>query len=80
MGTVVVIQKRILRLCEERGMTINRLAYVSGLPPSSIKNILYGKSQNPKILTVKKLCDGLNITLGEFFDTKEFNELPQEIK
>lgn len=80
MGTVAVIQKRILRLCEERGMTINRLAYVSGLPPSSIKNILYGKSQNPKVLTVKKLCDGLNITLGEFFSTREFNELSQEIK
>lgn len=80
MGTVSVIQKRILHLCEERNMTINRLANVSGLPPSSIKNILYGKSQNPKILTVKKLCDGLNITLGEFFDTKEFNALPQEIK
>lgn len=80
MGTVAVIQKRILRLCEERGMTINRLAYVSGLPSSSIKNILHGKSQNPKVLTVKKLCDGLNITLGEFFSTREFNELPQEIK
>jgi len=50
------------------------------LPPSSIKNILYGKSQNPKLLTIKMICDGLGITLGEFFNTPEFDSLEQEIK
>ena len=50
------------------------------LPPSSIKNILYGKSQNPKLLTVKMICDGLDITLGEFFSTEEFDCLEQEIR
>jgi hypothetical protein len=53
---------------------------MSGLPPSSIKNILYGKSQNPKIVTIKILCDGLGITLGEFFSTSEFDKLEQEMK
>ena len=61
-------------------MTINKLATVCALPPSSIKNILYGKSQNPKLLTIKMLCDGLELTLGEFFSTPEFDSLEQEIK
>ena len=60
--------------------SINRLAALCALPPSSIKNILYGKSQNPKLLTIKLLCDGLGITLGEFFSTPEFDTLDQEIK
>ena len=55
-------------------------ATVCALPPSSIKNILYGKSQNPKLLTVKMICDGLDITLGEFFSTEEFECLEQEIR
>ena len=60
-------------------MTINRLASVCALPPSSIKNILYGKSRNPKLMTIKLICDGLGITLGEFFSTEEFDALEQEI-
>lgn len=48
--------------------------------PSSIKNILYGKSENPKLLTIKMICDGLELTLGEFFRTPEFDTLEQEIK
>ena len=64
----------------DRDMTINRLATVSALPPSSIKNILYGKSQNPKLLTIKMLCDGLGITLGEFFSTPAFDALEQELQ
>ena len=68
------------QLCEARNMSINRLATVCALPPSSIKNILYGKSQNPKLLTVKMICDGLDITLGEFFSTEEFDCLEQEIR
>ena len=47
---------------------------------ASLKNILYGKSQNPKILTIKLLCDGLGITLGEFFSTPEFDALEQELQ
>ncbi|MBE6587678.1 MAG: helix-turn-helix transcriptional regulator [Ruminococcaceae bacterium] len=80
MDTVTVIKNRILQLCGERDISINKLATVCGLSPSSLKSILYGKSQNPKILTIKIICDGLGITLAEFFDTDEFNGLEQEIK
>ncbi len=80
MNTTLAIRNRILQLCDERNITINKLANLSALPPSSIKNILYGKSHNPKIVTIKMLCDGLNITLGEFFSTSEFDNLEQEIK
>ena len=67
MDTVTAVRNRILALCGEREITINKLATISALPPSSIKNILYGKSQNPKLITIKMICDGLGITLGEFF-------------
>lgn len=80
MTTVEAVRNRILQLCEARNMSINRLATVCALPPSSIKNILYGKSQNPKLLTMKMICDGLDITLGEFFSTEEFDCLEQEIR
>jgi len=80
MNTVTVVRNRILQLCQERNITINKLANLSALSPSSVKNILYGKSQNPKIVTIKLLCDGLGITLAEFFDTPEFNSLEQEMK
>lgn len=80
MDTVAAVRNRILALCGERSITINKLATLCGLPPSSIKNILYGKSQNPKLLTIKRICDGLGITLGEFFSTPEFDALEQEIQ
>ncbi len=80
MNTVDAVRNRILALCGEYEITINKLAALSALPPSSIKNILYGKSQNPKLLTIKMICDGLGITLGEFFNTPEFDELEQEVK
>lgn len=79
MDTIAAVKNRILQLCGERDISINRLATLSALPPSSLKNILYGKSQNPKILTIKLICDGLGITLGEFFATPEFDALEQEI-
>ena len=80
MTVAVAVRDRILRLCDQRNITINKLATISALPPSSIKNILYGKSRNPKLLTIKMICDGLGLTLGEFFATSEFDALEQEIK
>ncbi len=80
MTTISAIRSRILRLCAERGISINKLATLSALPPSSIKNILYGKSKDPKILTIKKMCDGLEISLIEFFNSPEFEDLEQEIQ
>ncbi len=80
MDTITAIKERILHLCNERDISINKLATLSALPPSSVKNILYGRSVDPKILTIKKMCDGLDITLAEFFSTPEFDTLEQEIK
>ena len=80
MDTITAIKNRILFLCGERNISINKLATICGLPPSSIKNILYGRSSDPKILTIKKICDGLDITLADFFTSSEFETLEQEIK
>ncbi|MBE6925351.1 MAG: helix-turn-helix transcriptional regulator [Ruminococcaceae bacterium] len=80
MDTVTAVKNRILELCGKHDISINKLATICALPPSSIKNILYGKSQNPKLITIKMICDGLGITLAEFFNTPEFNTLEQEIK
>ena len=74
------VKNRILELLGEKQMSIHKLAMESAVAPSSIKNILYGKSQNPGIVTLKMLCDGFGITIVEFFDTKIFKHLEQEIK
>ena len=70
MDTIKATKNRILQLCGERNITINKLATICALPPSSVKAILYGRSQNPKLLTIKMICDGLNITLADFFNTE----------
>ena len=80
MDTYTVVKNRLLELLGEHKMSIHKLAMESGVAPSSIKNILYGKSQNPGIVTLKILCDGFGISLIEFFDTEEFKQLEQEIK
>lgn len=80
MDTYTIIKNRILSLCEDKKLTINKLATLSGVAPSTIKNILYGKSHNPGIVTIKMLCDGMDITLIDFFNTEEFKNLEQEIK
>lgn len=80
MNTYTAVKNRLLQLLGEKKMSIYKLAMESAVPPSSIKNILYGKSQNPGIVTLKMLCDGFGITLVEFFDTEEFQKLEQEIQ
>lgn len=80
MDTITAVKNRILQLCGERNLNINQLATLCALPPSSVKNILYGKSKNPKLITIKMICDGLGMTLGEFFSTPEFDKLEQEIR
>ena len=74
------IKNRILQLLDDYNMSIYKLSAICAMPQSSIKNILYGKSSNPGIVTLKKLCDGLGISLTEFFNTKEFSMLEQEIR
>ena len=80
MTTQETIAKRIRGLCKERGITPNGLANLSAVPQATIKSILNGESQNPGTITIKKLCDAFEITLGEFFSTPDFDSLEQEIK
>lgn len=80
MDTREAIANRIRQLCKERKITPNGLSNISAVSQSTVKSILNGESQNPGAVTIKKLCDGLEITLGEFFSTPEFDELEQEIK
>ena len=80
MDTREAIANRIKSLCVERGISPNRLSSISAVPQATIKSILNGESKNPGAVTIKKLCDGFEITLGEFFNTPEFDALEQEIK
>lgn len=79
MNTREAVAARILTLCKERNITPNGLSNIAAVPQSTIKSILNGESQNPGVVTIKKLCDGFEITLGEFFSTPEFDGLEQEI-
>lgn len=72
--------RRIEELCKERGLTINGLANLSGVHPSTLKSIIYGASKNPGVATIKMLCDGFEISLAEFFDCEIFLSLEQEIE
>lgn len=80
MDTREAIARRIWELCRQRRITPNGLATASAVPQATIKSILNGESRNPGTVTIKKLCDGFEITLGEFFSTPEFDALEQEIK
>ncbi len=72
MNTYDAVKNRILFLLEEKKVSIHKLSIDSAVAPSTIKNILYGKSVNPGIVTIKMLCDGFGISLLEFFNTEEF--------
>ncbi|MCL2565586.1 MAG: helix-turn-helix transcriptional regulator [Defluviitaleaceae bacterium] len=74
------ISFRIMQLCEERDISIYSLAISCGVDKSTIYSILGNKSKSPEVATIKKICDGLEITLGQFFNTPEFDGLEQEIK
>jgi len=75
-----VIVKRFSELCEERNMRINELANISGVTPSTAYSMMNQSRRDVSIRTIKKFCDGLEITLGEFFSTKDFDDLEQEIR
>ena len=71
---------RITQLCKENNHNPSSLAYSCGMDSSTIYSILGEKSKSPEVATIKKICDGFEITLGEFFSTSEFDTLEQEIK
>ena len=74
------IANRIIQLCEKRQLTVYSLAMICGIARTTLYSIIGNKSNNPEVTTIKKICDGLEITLGEFFSTTEFDNLEQEIK
>ena len=80
MNAKGAVAARIEKLCAEKGIAINALANDAGIPPSTVYSMLNEKSKNPGIVTIKKLCDGLEISLREFFNDDLFDNLEQEIQ
>lgn len=75
MNTREAVAQRILNLCNEKDITPNKLGTISGVEPSTITSIFYGKSKNPGIVTIKSICDGLEITLFDFFNDNLFKTM-----
>lgn len=80
VDTRQAVAERILELCRRQRITPNGLSYLSAVPQATIKCILNGETKNAGIVTIKKLCDGLEISLTDFFDTETFRHLEQEIR
>lgn len=80
MNTKEAVAKRILNLCEEHNISVNALAALSGVSPSTIYSMLNEKSKNPGVVSLKKICDGLEISIRDFFNDDLFEGLEQEIK
>lgn len=74
------VRMRILELCQERELSINKLCAISGVTQSTVNNIINGRNHSATVSTVKKLCDGLDITVEEFFSSPLFRDLEQEIR
>lgn len=80
MNVKDAVANRFLQLCNERNIRINELANLSGVTPSTAYSMMDERRRDVSIVTIKKFCDGLEITLGEFFSTSEFDALEQEIQ
>lgn len=74
-----VCAERIYQLCEERNISTNKLSNICGVTQSTFSNIMARRSANPTVTTIKKICDGLDITLVDFFDSELFKNRDQEI-
>ena len=80
MGVKDMVAQRFKEICGERDITLNELATLSGVTPSTAYSMMDKNRRDISVITVKKFCDGLEMTLGEFFSTPEFDALEQEIK
>ena len=80
MNAKEAVAARILALCNERGIAINSLAGSAGVSPSTVYRMLNSRSKNPGVVSLQKLCDGLGITLRQFFDDELFDNIEQELK
>ena len=74
------VRTRILSLCQERELSVNKLSNISGVTQSTVNNIGSGRNRSTTISTIKKLCDGFGITIQDFFNAEEFKDLEQEVK
>lgn len=74
------VKLRILDLCRKNDITVNKLSYICGLTQSTLNNIVSGRNNTTTISTIKKICDGLEITIQDFFNSPIFDNLEQEIK
>ena len=72
------MSKKLLKICDERNISINKLATTCLLTQSTVQNIIEGNSSNPKLLTIVRICDGLGITLEEFFSDELFKNIDRE--
>ena len=80
MSVKDAVVSRFREICEQRGIKPNELANLSGVTPSTVYSMMDSDRRDLSIITIKKLCDGLGITLGDFFSTKDFDLLEQELK
>ena len=80
MAVKDTVAQRFRELCKERGIKLNELATLAGVTPSTVYSMMDVRRRDVSVVTVKKLCDGMEITLGEFFSTPEFEALEQEIQ
>ena len=74
------VKERILELCSERDLTVNKLSTISGVTQSTVSDIVNRNTSNAGIATIKKLCDGLEISIRAFFDSPLFDDLEQELR
>lgn len=79
MNISAAVAERILEFCKERNITVNKLSNMSGVTQSTVNDIVNHRAKNIGIVTIKKLCDGLEITITDFFDTDSFRKLEQEL-
>lgn len=75
MNVREAVAKRILLLCDEQQITVNKLCTIAGVTQSTVDSILKGRSKNPGVCTIKKLCDASNITIIDFFNHPLFESL-----
>ena len=80
MNVGEAVRQRILELCDKHDISVNKLRNISGVTQSTVNNIVSGRNNSATVSTIKKLCDGLGITIEEFFNSEVFRELDQEIK
>ncbi len=80
MTVGIAVKERILQLCDERSLSVNKLCTISGVTQSTVNNIISGRNNSATVATLKKLCDGLEISLEEFFHSELFQNLEQELQ